>query len=183
MRIPAKLSRREVASNRFFTYAVETLAAAHGPYDYHLIEARFDAVIAVPVLADGRLVVERIYRHPYGRVFHEFPAGGIDPGEEPCAAAARELAEETGWRASSTRLLGSFEPMPGLVRMRLHVVLAGGLEPGAPSCDDPMELIETELMDEAAAWREADSQPASSFLVHGLLYLERDRRRRATTSD
>ncbi len=176
MRIPDVIGRKEIVANRFFTYAVETLAADRGPYDYHQIEARFDAVIAVPVLDDGRLVVERIYRHPYQRVFHEFPAGGIDPGEDPLAAASRELSEETGYRARSTRLLGSFEPMPGLLRMRLHVVLAEGLEAGAPSGDDPMEIIETVLLDETQAWAEADRQPASSFLVHGLLYLDRDRR-------
>ncbi|MET0440664.1 MAG: NUDIX hydrolase, partial [Casimicrobiaceae bacterium] len=49
------------------------------------------AVLIVPVLADGRLVVERQHRYPLNRVFVEFPAGKVDPGETPLATAQREL--------------------------------------------------------------------------------------------
>ena len=57
------------------------------------------AVMIVPLQDDGRLVVERQYRHPLARVMLEFPAGKIDPGEPPLQCAVRELAEETGYRA------------------------------------------------------------------------------------
>jgi ADP-ribose pyrophosphatase len=57
------------------------------------------AVMIVPLLPDGRLVVERQYRYPMGRVMLEFPAGKIDASEPPFACAVRELAEETGYRA------------------------------------------------------------------------------------
>jgi ADP-ribose pyrophosphatase len=55
------------------------------------------AVLVVPVLADGRLVVERQFRYPLNRVFIEFPAGKLDPGETPCSAANRR---GTGYRAA-----------------------------------------------------------------------------------
>jgi ADP-ribose pyrophosphatase len=58
------------------------------------------AVMAVPVLDDGRLVMERQWRHPLRRVMLEFPAGKLDAGEAPLACAIRELAEETGYRAA-----------------------------------------------------------------------------------
>ena len=58
------------------------------------------AVMVVPLLDDGRLIVERQWRHPLGRVMLEFPAGKIDPGEPPLACGIRELIEETGYRAA-----------------------------------------------------------------------------------
>ncbi len=58
------------------------------------------AVVIVPLLSDGRLVMERQFRYPMGRTMLEFPAGKIDSGEAPLACAMRELAEETGFRAN-----------------------------------------------------------------------------------
>ena len=57
------------------------------------------AVMVVPLLDDGRLVVERQWRHPLGRAMLEFPAGKLDPGELPLECGIRELIEETGYRA------------------------------------------------------------------------------------
>lgn len=57
------------------------------------------AVMVVPVLDDGRLVMERQHRYALGRVLLEFPAGKLDPGETVQRCAQRELAEETGYRA------------------------------------------------------------------------------------
>ena len=57
------------------------------------------AVMVVPLLDDGRLVVERQWRHPLARVMLEFPAGKLERGEPPLQCATRELAEETGYSA------------------------------------------------------------------------------------
>lgn len=57
------------------------------------------AVMVVPLLDDGRLVVERQFRYPLGRVLIEFPAGKLDPGELVQHCAQRELSEETGYVA------------------------------------------------------------------------------------
>jgi ADP-ribose pyrophosphatase len=58
------------------------------------------AVMVVPVLDDGRLVVERQWRYPLARAILEFPAGKLEPGEPPLECAIRELIEETGYRAA-----------------------------------------------------------------------------------
>ncbi|MDL2339261.1 MAG: NUDIX hydrolase, partial [Pseudomonadota bacterium] len=58
------------------------------------------AVMIVPLLDDGRLVVERQYRYPVAQVMLEFPAGKLEGGEAPLTCAIRELAEETGYRAT-----------------------------------------------------------------------------------
>lgn len=169
---------REIASNRFFAYVQERMQDRLGrEYWYHTIRCKWDAVVVVPVLDDGRLVVERIWRQPYQAHLWEFPAGGIDHGEEPLAAAARELAEETGWRAARLASMRSYLPMPGLLHMRVHLVLAEGLTPGEHRREDT-EDIAVELMDEARAWELADRDDASAFLVQGMLALERYRRTR-----
>src|SRR3954470_9098765 len=57
------------------------------------------AVVVVPLLDDGRVVLERQHRHPVGQVMVEFPAGKLDAGEDRRACAERELREETGYVA------------------------------------------------------------------------------------
>ena len=57
------------------------------------------AVMVVPLLDEGRLVVERQWRYPLGRAMLEFPAGKLDAGELPLECGIRELIEETGYRA------------------------------------------------------------------------------------
>ena len=176
--LPPILARREVATNRFMTFVEEDIRDPTGrAYTYYQLESKWDAVLVVPVLPDGRLVLERIYRHPYRRYFLEFPAGGIDPGESPLAAAARELAEETGHGAGALRLLGAYEAIPGMLRARVHVVLAEQLTPGGARSHEAMELIEVVELSEAEAWAEAEREPPSSFLTMGLLWLARARAR------
>ena len=174
--IPGITARREISRNRFLAYVEEDLTDRHGkPYTYYQVEARFDAVVVVPLLADGRLVLERIYRHPYRRWLLEFPAGGIEPGEDPLTAAGRELGEETGYRAGRLTRLGTMEAMPGLLRMRLTYVLAEDLSPGAERALEAMEMLHVEELTRAQAWTAAEEPLASSFLGTGLLYLERAR--------
>lgn len=181
--LPRTGLRRELLRNRFFAVHEEEVEDRHGrPYPYLSIDCTHDAVVVVPVLPGRRLLVERIYRHPCRRWFHEFPAGAIEPGEDPCAAGARELAEETGHTARTVRPLHAFEVMPGLLRMRLHLVLASGLRPGAPVSHEAMELIRLEQLPEAEAWRLAGVDGASSFLTLGLLALARSRARRRAGS-
>jgi 8-oxo-dGTP pyrophosphatase MutT (NUDIX family) len=172
MHIPPILARRVVSENRFLRYVEEDLPDRHGqPYTYFQVESHFDAVVVVPLLPDGRLLVERIYRHPYRRWFLEFPAGGIEPGEDPLVAAARELGEETGHVAAGLEPLCTMEAMPGLLRMRLHYVLARDCAPGATVRLEALEMLQVEAMTRAAAQAAADAGDASSFLVTGLLCL------------
>jgi ADP-ribose pyrophosphatase len=169
MYTPPILARRQPAQNKFMTVVEEDIRDPAGkPYTYHFVEATWDAVLVLPVLADGRLVLERIYRHPYRQYLLEFPAGGIDHGESPLAAAARELEEETGYRPGAVRSLGSYEAIPGMLRARVNLVLAQELVQMGTRSHETMELIKVEELAAAEAWAEADREPASSFLTVGL---------------
>src|SRR5438270_405996 len=55
------------------------------------------AVVILPLFDDGSVLLERQFRYPLSKVFIEYPAGKIDPGEDPLECAKRELQEETGY--------------------------------------------------------------------------------------
>jgi ADP-ribose pyrophosphatase len=90
---------------------------------------------AVAVLAldgGGRVLLIRQYRHPVGHLLWEIPAGLLDkPGEDPRAAAERELWEETGYAARDWHVLADCFSSPGIITERLRIYLARGLAPRA----------------------------------------------------
>jgi ADP-ribose pyrophosphatase len=94
------------------------------------------AVMMIPLLDDGRIVLERQYRYPLRRSFIEFPAGKIDAGESLLGCAQRELAEETGYRASTWTYFGGFHNAIGYCDEQIHVYLAEGLSRGDAVTDD-----------------------------------------------
>ena len=111
------------------------------------------AVMIIPLLDDGRVVVERQYRHPLRQIFTEFPAGRIEHGESPAATAVRELREETGYQAAQ---IGHFTTIHNAIAYsdeRIELYLARGLSLGARSLDDG-EFINTEIV--TTDWLQAE---------------------------
>lgn len=79
---------------------------------------------------DPRILLLRQFRHAANGFIWEIPAGRLDPGESPETCAKRELAEETGMRASRIERLTTFYTTPGFTDERIHLFAAGGLEKG-----------------------------------------------------
>ena len=94
------------------------------------------AVAIIPVLPDGRILLVRQFRHPVGQVLLEIPAGKLDPGESPDACAARELEEETGYRAKSLERKASVFTGPGFTNEVIHLYLAHDLFKTAVNPDE-----------------------------------------------
>ncbi len=106
------------------------------------------AALMVPVLADGRLVMERQFRYPLDRVILEFPAGKIDAGETPLATARRELVEEVGYTAATWREIGTIHPQVGYSNEAIAVFEATGLQHVGSRLDEG-EFLDVVLMTEA----------------------------------
>jgi len=130
------------------------------------------AVMIVPLQGDGRLVVERQYRHPLARVMLEFPAGKIDPGEPPLQCAVRELAEETGYRAREWARAGILHNAIAYSSEGIEVWFARGLTAGDAVLDDGEFLdVASAGVDELMALAQRGEITDAKTLI-GLLWLQ-----------
>jgi ADP-ribose pyrophosphatase len=94
------------------------------------------SAVMMPVDEKGRVLLVRQFRLAAGASLWELPAGRVDAGETVLAAARRELAEETGYRARSWRKLVAFYASPGFVSEKMTIYVATGLTAGQAT---PME--------------------------------------------
>ena len=132
----------------------ETLLASEQVFRGHFLDVRRDrvrlpngetaqreyivhpgAVMVVPILDDGRLVVEHQFRYPMARVMLEFPAGKLDAGEAPLQCAIREMAEETGYRAREWARAGILHNAIAYSTEGIEVWFARGLRAGQRKLD------------------------------------------------
>lgn len=94
------------------------------------------AVMMIPLLDDGQVVLERQWRYPLARAFIEFPAGKIDHGESPIATAIRELREETGYVAAKLSYLCTINNAISYSNEHIDFYLAQELSLGQAKLDD-----------------------------------------------
>jgi len=94
------------------------------------------AVVVVPLLDDGRVVLERQFRYPVGRVMVEFPAGKLDAGEDPLRCGQRELLEETGYTAREWACAGRMHLAVAYSTEIIHIYFARGLSLGERQLDE-----------------------------------------------
>lgn len=136
------------------------------------------AVLILPWFSDGRVALIRNYRVAVGETVWELPAGTLEPPEEPAATAARELQEETGYRAARLEPLGRLLMSPGILNERMHLFAATELTPG-PTALEQGEEIETHLFAWEAALEMIDGgEICDAKSVAALLLWERLLRRR-----
>ncbi len=98
------------------------------------------AVVIIPILDNGEVILERQYRYPLGRVFIEFPAGKLDHkvgiAEDTLACGQRELLEETGYTASEWAYAGQMHIAIAYTNEVIHIYFARGLLKGERKLDD-----------------------------------------------
>jgi ADP-ribose pyrophosphatase len=131
------------------------------------------AAMIIPKLPDGKLLLERQYRYPLSRVFIEFPAGKVDPGEDPLTTAVRELTEETGYVAARWSHLATMHPVISYSTEQIDIFVADELTHVGTRLDDG-EFIETfgATLDEALAWLDRGDITDSKTMI-GLMLLAR----------
>jgi ADP-ribose pyrophosphatase len=139
----------------------------------HDIAVHPGAAVILPVLSDGRIVLIHNYRVAVGQELIELPAGTLEPGEPPEECAARELAEETGYRAGRLVPLVSFYSTPGILTERMNTFLATELTPGptAHESGEHIRVTSLSLPETLDAIRAARIVDAKTILT--LLYYDR----------
>ncbi|MCB5183662.1 NUDIX hydrolase [Methylobacillus gramineus] len=105
------------------------------------------AVVVIPLLENGNLLLERQFRYPLHQVFIELPAGKIDAGEPHLRTGQRELLEETGYSAREWIYLGLQHPCIGYSDEVIHIYLARDLQAGEHNRDEDeaLQLFEASL--------------------------------------
>jgi ADP-ribose pyrophosphatase len=138
-------SSRYLFESRWYSVRQDEVLLPGGePITYTLVDHPGYAMI-VPVLADGRVILERVFRYTLQQTVLECPSGGLD-GQAPEAAAARELEEETGWVAGRLSSLGTFYGSAGMSNERFHLFLAQQLSETGQIAREPTEQIELAIM-------------------------------------
>jgi ADP-ribose pyrophosphatase len=94
------------------------------------------AVMILPVFDDGRVLVERQFRYPVGKVVMEYPAGKLDPNEDSLTCARRELKEETGYSAKEFFFITRIHPVFSYSTEFIDLYLARGLTAGERQLDE-----------------------------------------------
>lgn len=153
-------------------HLTETLISGELVYDGRLLKVRRDtvrlpngaeatreyfrhpgAVVIIPLLDDGQVVLERQYRYPNDRVFIELPAGKLEVGEDPRLCAQRELREETGYTARDWQFVCTIHNAIAYCDEHLEIFLARGLIAGERQLDEEEFLdVVTAPVDQLMRW-------------------------------
>jgi ADP-ribose diphosphatase len=171
-------------------HLIETRVSSEAVFDGRLLHVRRDtvrlpdgslatrehivhpgAVLVVPVLPDGRLVIERQFRYPLDRVFIEFPAGKRDAGESAEDTARRELREEAGYDAERFTPLGTIHTLISYTNERIDLFVADGLSYVGAKLDDGefldiVTMTEDEMLAALDRGEITDAKTVAALLLH-----------------
>jgi ADP-ribose pyrophosphatase len=135
------LNRKTIYEGRIFDIQILETRLPNGKQAQYEVVSHAGAVALVPVDRDGNIWFVTQYRVAAGEDLIEIPAGILEPGEDPYAAAAREIREEIGQAPKSIEKLGEIFPTPGYSNEIIHIFLATELSPEQLDQDDD-EFIE-----------------------------------------
>lgn len=149
----SRLRREVLVENSWHRYCRDRYVRRDGSEgDYFYVDMAGSCGV-IPRFADGSTVLLRVRRYLLETTLWEFPIGGMAPGEDPRAVAAKELEEEAGLRAGSLEAVGTFAPYKGVSNERCHFFVARDLE-----------------------WSRQDLEPSEEISVHRMPWDEARRR-------
>ena len=157
------VDRTVVWETPYFETGYDTVERPDGERaPYYWMELR-DAAVVVAVTDDDEVVLVREYQPRLRRYALGVPGGGVDDGEDPATAGARELREETGYVAEELTHIETYTPTTW-TRYRRHVFVTTSIEPGEPDPDDG-EYLETVTIPASEAIKTIRSEPGSTNAI------------------
>ncbi len=143
--IEKKVGSAEILKGNFLHAYRDTVLLPNGAQTTREYVVHPGAVMIIPLLDNGDLVLERQYRYPMQAVMVEFPAGKLEPGEDRLVCAKRELLEETGYSATHWARAGICHPVISYSTELIEIWFAKGLSLGKTSLDEGefVEVIQT----------------------------------------
>jgi len=147
------VSSRRVYEGKVVNLRVDTLRGKDGRTHAAEVVEHAEAVAVIVRPRPGEMLLVRQYRRPLGREHWEVVAGGMNPGETPQEAAARELREETGYVAHRVELLWSAFTAPGFCTELLHFCVVHGYDVGEREPDEGEEEMELGIFAIDELWR------------------------------
>lgn len=130
------ISSEKLLSGHFLHVKKDTVRLPNGRSSTREYVVHPGAVVLIPLLDNGDVVLERQFRYPIGQVMIEFPAGKLDPGEEPLLCGLRELYEETGYRAAEWAYAGPIHLAIAYSTEVIHAYFLRGLTAGERALDE-----------------------------------------------
>ncbi|MGN1180757.1 MAG: NUDIX hydrolase [Suilimivivens sp.] len=174
-----RLSRDLVQKGAILDYYQDTIQVPNGNIVKWDFIKHNGAAAVVPVDDKGRLIMVRQYRNALDRYTLEIPAGGLNGADEPTKdAAARELAEETGFTADNLELLITIRTTVAFCNEKIDIYVATGLKPGKQHLDED-EYVDVkayeleELIEKILSGEIEDSKTAAAILAYKEKYINR----------
>lgn len=143
------ISSQTIASGDILTVKCDQVRLPNGNASQREYVMHPGAVVIVPILPNGNVLLEKQFRYPLHQVFIELPAGKIDANEEILMTGQRELLEETGYSANDWVKLGHQHPCIGYSNEVIHIFLARDLTAGQHQRDEDecLEVFEASFAD------------------------------------
>lgn len=165
-----EITSETIYRGKVVSLRLDSLQLDHGRIDRMEIVEHAPSIGVLALKDDQTALLVRQYRHAAAESLLKIVAGSLDPDEDPEAAAQRELAEETGFRAREMIPLGGFYLCPGYTTEFMHIFLARDLEPATAEADEDEEIdLEeiplAELYRRARAGELRDSKTLAALLM------------------
>lgn len=174
----AKPERKVIYKGKKIDLALQPVRLADGSYQDREVVVHRGAVALLPMVDADHVCLIKNFRYSVGETLIEVPAGTIDPGETAGSTAARELTEETGYRAGKIAKIAEWWVSPGVFTEMMTLYLCEDLSAG-PSDHQPDEHMENWIV----PWNDAvamvmDGRILDAKTMLAILYHDRLRRGR-----